>query len=101
MIDTQARGRVSNSAANSLPTSENSAADHLGQIVPISRKVSTLAAAFWRLRRRFSLPTGKCDGVSHGLPRRSLGQASPSQKIKVGLKARRVGEADLAQAVDA
>jgi hypothetical protein len=47
MIDAQARGRMSNSAANSLLAAKpgkNSAAARLGQIVPkplISRKFST------------------------------------------------------------
>jgi hypothetical protein len=33
MLNTQAKGRVPNSAANSLPASENSAAGQLGHIV--------------------------------------------------------------------
>jgi hypothetical protein len=62
MTDTQASGRVSNSAANPLPASENSAAGQLGQIQPktlISQKffgIEECLSASWK---RFSLPTGK------------------------------------------
>src|SRR5216684_9036504 len=105
MIYTQARVRVSNSPANSLPTSENSAAGHLGQIVPkplICRRFATFRGCFWRLKR-FFFPAGREMRRSEPWPdlRRSLGQASPSQQIKVGLKARGVREADLAQGADA
>ena len=59
MLDAQARGRMPNSAANSLPTSkpdENSAAGELGQIIPktlILNKFSALRRCFLAAERRF------------------------------------------------
>ena len=61
MMDTQASGRVLNSAANPLPASENSAAGRLGQIVPkplISRKILALRGGFLAAERRL-LPDGR------------------------------------------
>ena len=48
MIDTQARGRASNSAANPLPSAPNSAAGQLRQIAP--KRLTPL---------RFSTPRGR------------------------------------------
>jgi len=56
MIDTQAKGRVSNSAANSLPSASNSAAGELGRILPkplISRRFSTPRGCFLEAERGF------------------------------------------------
>src|SRR6266481_4670847 len=61
VMDTQARGRVSNSAPNSLPTCGNSAAGQPGQIVPkplISHKFSALRGGYLEADRRFS-PAGR------------------------------------------
>jgi len=62
MLDTQANEPVLNTAAASLPASENSAAGQLGQIEPktlISRKFFGIAECLSASWKRFSLPTGK------------------------------------------
>jgi hypothetical protein len=59
MMDTQARGRVSNSAANSLPASKPGKISAAGQLDPILRnplisyKVSALRGCFLAAERRF------------------------------------------------
>src|SRR6266851_5600648 len=69
MLNTQAKGRVSNSAANSLPglrkfhcrqLSEN------GSKRLISCQFSVSRACFWRLRCVSPCCQGNADGASHG-----------------------------------
>src|SRR5713101_72200 len=78
MIDTQARGRVSNSAANSLPASENSAAVKLAQIAPkmlMSNQFSALRGCFLAAQRRF-FPAGR-------EMRRSPDSPAPSREWRI------------------
>jgi hypothetical protein len=64
MLNTQAKSRMSNSAANPLPTAkpgENSAAEKHGKIMPkplIFDRVSALRGGFFTAERRFS-PAGR------------------------------------------
>jgi hypothetical protein len=64
MLNTQAKHRMSNSAANPLPTAkpgENSAAGEFGQIIPkarISNKFSALRGCFLAAEKRF-VPAGR------------------------------------------
>ena len=69
MLNKQAKGRVANSAANSLPTAkpdENSAAGELGQIILkrlIFKTFSALRGCFLTAERRF-LPDSREIGSS-------------------------------------
>jgi hypothetical protein len=69
MLNSQAKGRVANSAANSLLTSkpgENSAAGELGQIIPkplILNKFSAFRGDVLAAERRF-VPAGREIGSS-------------------------------------